>query len=182
MPKVVTSRKEIIKHSRKLFLDNGYHATSISMLSEACAIQKAHFYYYFKNKEALMKAVLDSTRFYFQKEVYEKIIDQEIPSSKILEEVLQEFEKTYIKLGGCIIGNTILETAHLSSFQAELIGFMDDLAEVLRELYYLKYDGDHEKAQRKTWQTIQDIQGGIMLMRLYSEDQFLKAAINRAKI
>ncbi len=181
MPKVVTSKQEIIEQSRKVFLENGYHATSISMLSKACNIQKAHFYYYFENKEALMKAVLKATRNLFQIYVYDKAIEKDIRSHEILEELLYEFETMYLDLGGCIIGNTILETGNQQTFKAELRGFMDDLKEVLTELYYLKYNYEMETAKAKAAQVIQDVQGGIILMKLYGEETHLNQAIERAK-
>lgn len=180
MPKIVTSKEEIIEKSSMLFLHHGYFATSISMLSEACDIQKAHFYYYFKSKEDLMRSVLKATNAYFQKEVYLKTIESDIPSNEILAQILSKIEETYSKMGGCIIGNTILETSSQGIFKNELSNFINNLKEVLTELYYLKFN-DLDMAKTKSMATIQDIQGGLMMMRLNNEVSYLQKAIERAK-
>lgn len=180
MPKVVTSREEIIERSGILFLKNGYHATSIAMLSGACQIQKAHFYYYFKSKEELMRSVLLATHQYFHDEVILKTIESDLPSNAILNELLTKIEATYIRLGGCIIGNTLLETSHQPIFKEELSAFIQLLSNTLIELYYLRFD-DMEVAKTKSMAVIQDIQGGIMLMQLNNDVTYLKNAITRAR-
>ncbi|WP_090391798.1 TetR/AcrR family transcriptional regulator [Niabella drilacis] len=54
MPKTVTNKEPLLKNSLKVFLKNrGYH-TTLSGLAKA----SAPFYYSFKNKEDLMKAIL----------------------------------------------------------------------------------------------------------------------------
>ncbi|MEZ5021906.1 MAG: hypothetical protein R2728_01355 [Chitinophagales bacterium] len=141
---------------------------------------KGALYYYFKSKEDLMRSVLKATNVYFQNEVYLKTIESDFPSNEILNELLSKIEEKYSKMGGCIIGNTILETSSQGIFKHELSTFINDLSEVLTELYYLKLN-DLDMAKTKSIATIQDIQGGLMMMRLNNEVSHLQKAIERAK-
>lgn len=52
---------QIIQHAKRLFMQSGYAAVSISNIVEAVGITKPTLYYYFKDKEALYAAVLCDT-------------------------------------------------------------------------------------------------------------------------
>jgi AcrR family transcriptional regulator len=51
--------QKIIKSALKLFVKNGYHGTSISDISKAANITKGAIYFHFKNKDALVKKILE---------------------------------------------------------------------------------------------------------------------------
>jgi len=52
-------RAEILKVSEGLFADQGYAATSLREIADAAGVNPAMIHYYFGNKEALLRAVLE---------------------------------------------------------------------------------------------------------------------------
>ncbi|MEM9936800.1 MAG: hypothetical protein AAF824_24440, partial [Bacteroidota bacterium] len=82
--------------------------------------------------------------------------------------------------GGCIMGNTVLETMHLGTdqtFAATLKDFFDGMIEALQIIYQEVHPAD--KAKQLAELAIQDIQGGIMLMQLYDDRHYLNDAVER---
>jgi len=50
---------EIIKTAEKLFRENGYSKTSVEAIIKEMEVAKGTFYYYFKSKEDVLKAIVD---------------------------------------------------------------------------------------------------------------------------
>lgn len=55
----VVRKREFIETALRLFLENGYDRTSISMIIEALNLTKGAFYHYFKSKEEILESVTD---------------------------------------------------------------------------------------------------------------------------
>ncbi|BAY21246.1 TetR family transcriptional regulator [Calothrix sp. NIES-2100] len=53
------TREQILKAAMDLFLDKGYHATSIDDVAKKAKISKGLLYHYFKGKEDLIAAMVD---------------------------------------------------------------------------------------------------------------------------
>lgn len=54
------SREQILKATRELFFTKGYHATSIDDVAKAAQISKGLLYHYFKGKEELLAALVET--------------------------------------------------------------------------------------------------------------------------
>jgi AcrR family transcriptional regulator len=59
------TEERILKHSMRLFLEKGYHGTSINDITEAAGLTKGALYWHFESKEGLLKRILGEyeTRF-----------------------------------------------------------------------------------------------------------------------
>ena len=53
-------RELILAHAAALFARQGYHATSMNQVAEACALSKATLYHYYRDKDALLVQIADS--------------------------------------------------------------------------------------------------------------------------
>ena len=53
------TREKVLAAARKLIAENGYSATSISMISKASGVKPASIYWAFESKEGLLAAVLN---------------------------------------------------------------------------------------------------------------------------
>ncbi len=54
------TREKVLAAARRLIAENGYSATSMSMISKAAGVQPASIYWAFESKEGLFAAVLES--------------------------------------------------------------------------------------------------------------------------
>jgi AcrR family transcriptional regulator len=55
----MSMRQLILQEANRLFVLQGYHAISMREISAACGISKAALYYHFRDKEALLLALLE---------------------------------------------------------------------------------------------------------------------------
>ena len=53
-------RQQILSTAKNLFIQQGYHGLSMRQIAEALGVSKAALYYYFRDKEELLLAILDS--------------------------------------------------------------------------------------------------------------------------
>ena len=182
MPSKKTSREQIIYHAIQVFRERGYHRTSIKDLGEVCNIQKAHFYYYFENgKSQLMAEVLESVLTYFEERVFVHAYNEELTAEERLDKMAEKMLRAYLGgKGGCIMGNTVLETAHLGD-EPRLLAitkrFFDAMHAALTHIYALR--DDEVLASDKAWQVIQDIEGALIMYQLYEDQRFMARSLGR---
>jgi TetR/AcrR family transcriptional repressor of nem operon len=179
MPKVQTTKEELIVKSIEVFSKNGYYHTSFSDLAKACDIEKSHFYYYFKDKRDLM----DQCLFFFsqkiQKNVFDISIDETMKPSKRIRKMLDYVWNLYTENEyGCLFGNTLLETVGKEPyFEKTIRDFFERWKNALCHLYAKTQD--KAGLEEIAFDDIEKLQGSIMLMRLYKDKSFLQRAINQ---
>jgi AcrR family transcriptional regulator len=98
-------RAEIINTSAKLFREKGYEKTSVESIIREMDVAKGTFYYYFKSKGEVMKAIVDHQ------------LDQIVQSAEQVanDENLDALTKMKLLLGGGQIGDSETDelTEHL---------------------------------------------------------------------
>ena len=53
-------RELILAHAAALFARQGYHATSMNQVAEACALSKATLYHYYRDKDAMLVQIAEA--------------------------------------------------------------------------------------------------------------------------
>jgi TetR/AcrR family transcriptional regulator, transcriptional repressor for nem operon len=193
MPIQKITKEEIVHKALKTFNLKGYHDTSIADLAKVCGIKNAHFYYYFKDKEDLMYEVLLYVHLITTNKFKVLLETESISIQEKLIKISQFIEKLYVNNpGGCIMGNTSLEVMGKSiaektlyedsnykelKFVEVLKVFFESWIGSLQQLFMYKYQ--ENKARELAEATVQDIEGGIMLMRLYQDKKYLLNALRR---
>ncbi len=179
MPKYKTDRDTILRKSLDVFLRKGYYHTKFSDLGKACGLEKSHFYYYFKNKEDLMLAVLDFTYRSAKQHIFDKAYDACYPPKQRLEKMMQNTVRLYDAVPkGCLMGNTVLgTTGNEPEFQQILRQHFDSWVAALAHLFATQYPA--QKAQRLAQESVQEIQGSVMFVRLYDDVRYLEEAVQR---
>ncbi|MES2518072.1 MAG: TetR family transcriptional regulator [Bacteroidota bacterium] len=174
MPIQKVTREEILSKSLEVFRHRGYHNTSMNDLANAVGLLKGSFYHYFDSKETLMKEVLMSVNIFLQEQVFPIAYDQTLPIEERMETMLKRFSKTvFSKEGGCIIGNTILETVNLyPQFREVLQSIITGWTDALIHLY--EHQSSPEHARKLAEQSIMEYEGAIMMAKLYGESYFYK--------
>lgn len=88
------TRESIINEAERLFVENGFHNTSLRMITEAAEVNLAAVNYHFGNKEALFSAVYERSFIPFLRHYrealnrYDQIPVAEIDLANILEDLL----------------------------------------------------------------------------------------------
>ncbi|PWK26743.1 TetR family transcriptional regulator [Arcicella aurantiaca] len=174
MPIQKVTKEEILTKSLEVFRHRGYHNTSMNDLAHAVGLLKGSFYHYFDSKETLMKEVLMSVNILLQEEVFPIAYNSNLPIQERMETMLKRFSKTvFNKEGGCIVGNTILETVNLyPQFKEVLQEILTGWTNALTHLY--SYTHAPENAKKLAEQSIMEYEGAIMMAKLYGESYYYK--------
>lgn len=179
MPKTKTSKEEVLQRVIPILRERGIAKSSMSELAKACDIQKSHFYYYFNNKEQLIKEVLATVHSYFKYNLSKIIANNDLTIPEKLGQVKKLIDKMFKNANsGCIMANTALETAHLNPiYKDEIQHFFADFISGLQILLEPSYSS--EESLELAEQIVQDLEGGILLMRIYNDHKYINNAVSR---
>lgn len=179
MPKQKTDRDTILRKSLDVFLQKGYYHTNLSDLGAACGLEKPHFYYYFKNKEDLMREVLEFTYRNVQQHIFDKAYDENYTPRQRLTKMMQNTVRLHASTPrGCLMGNTVLGTTGVEpEFQDILRRYFEGWVAALTYIFSTKHS--EEEARKLAQESIQEIQGSVMFVRLYNEARYLEEAAQR---
>ena len=82
MPRITkdpeTRKKEFIKAARELFLENGFDQTSVNDITTKVGMSHGSFFYYFKSKNEVMKAVINDNLNYWKEFMDDLVSNSEI--------------------------------------------------------------------------------------------------------
>ncbi len=182
MPATKTSKEEILEKSLQLIWERGYYQSSFSELSKACGIRHAHFYYYFKDKEDLMSQVLQAAHRYFKEKVFSIAYNESADASVRLETMLRKLKVLYTKnFAGCLFGNTVLEAAHADQPFLDVVKLVfKDFVAALKHLFMANLD--EQAAELKAIQTFQQVQGALVLTRLFKDTSYILDTLKTIKV
>ena len=106
------NRQLIVEAADQLFYTRGYHQTSFRDISDATGIPRGNFYYYFKTKDDILNAVVES-RVQIYNEMLQACEQQSNdPHQRLLcfSNMLSKFEDSIV-VNGCPIGTLCSELA-----------------------------------------------------------------------
>lgn len=203
MPTIKTSKEEILQKSMLLIWEKGYHYTSIGDLAATLGMAKSHFYYYFKDKEDLMKEILSYMLEQFTQMLKRIVENTELDTSGKLQKLAGKMARFYDFNGysnGCLMANTALECyiqkaktpsekeGSMANAELESLGkeysflpivrqFFSTFIEYLTRIYGERYPT--EEASKMAIQAVQEFEGALLLTRLFAEENYLKQALER---
>lgn len=179
MPVQKITKEEIIQVAVRVFREKGYHNTSMNDLAKACGLTKGLFYHYFKNKNEMMREALEEVKSAFNQHVFSKAYRDDLFVGDRAKEMAESCMKIFsFDAGGCLMGNTLLETVHsVPEFKPILIGFFDDWIKAMAHIFQEKYP--EEEALMLAQGAVGEIEGAIMMMQLYDDITFLMRALNK---
>lgn len=176
MPKYKTNKEEILAKAYEVFKTKGYHQSKLSDLAEACGLEKPHFYYYFKNKKQLMMEVLRYSCDKMDEWVFDKAFNESFSPEQRIRKMTDNLLKVHLAhFDGCIMGNTVLEAANTEPDLMEEVGkYFKKFIEAFQFIYEKVFPSEEAKKQANV--ALKEIQGSIILMRLYQDPTYLKEA------
>jgi len=134
-------------------------------------------YHHFPDKDALVLAAIGQIHAHFREHIF--VIawrgrrDARRTLRALNKAIFQFFDG---REGGCLLGNFVLELMERApQFQAPLRAYFDDWAAAIAHVF----ESAHRKvkARRLAFAALAQIQGAIMLMRLYQDSKHLRQAL-----
>ncbi len=116
------TREKILAEARQIFKRKGFRATTINDLLEAAEITKGNLYFHFADKEAVALEVLRR-----EQQLFYCFLEQAFSGKSAAAGLDHFFHQALEKhrqqgfVGGCLFGNTALETSDTSPLFAGLV-------------------------------------------------------------
>jgi len=171
------TKEEIIRIGIDLFRKQGYNRTSMNDLAQACGLQKGSFYHYFSSKEALMSAILDTLYQYYRNKIFSLAYDQTKSPAERMEIFFKKQEPVFTQeLTGCLFGNITLETISMEEeFKSVIQAFFSDWIKAFKQIF-LDDGNAYDEALVLARQSVMEIEGALMLMRVFADAALLRNA------
>jgi len=171
------NQDEIVNRAIKLMLTGGYDGTSMAQIADACGIRKASVYHHFPDKDALVLAAIGQIHMHFREHIFALAYSPAISAKQKLRALNKAtFQFFDGREGGCLLGNFVLELMERApQFQAPLRAYFDEWAAAIAHLYESAYS--RAKARNLAFAALAQIQGAIMMMRLYRDAGHLRRAL-----
>ncbi len=127
----------------------------------------------------LMKDLLLWIHTYLKERVFPIATDTTLSPEERMTKLLKKMSKLLLeKEGGCLVGNTTLETVGvIPEFHEVLKKIMDDWTDALQQIFVIHKDP--ETSFKLAQQTIMEFEGAVMFSKLYGDKQYLYDAFNR---
>lgn len=179
MPVRKVHKEEIVLRAELLFKMQGYHRTSMQDVADAVGILKGSLYHHFSGKQALMEAVLQSGRQAFREDILAHAHDRTQSPRDRMQTLFEQVKAHYLTdEGGCIMGNIGLETSTtMPSFRAIICGFFDDWIDAFAAVFGEQYP--EQDARIRAEQSVEELEGAIMLCRVFQDDTYVERAMER---
>ena len=84
-------RQEILRAAAALFAEKGYGGTKLHHIAEAMNLTRTAFYYYFKNKEQLLAALVEDVTFTLQRRLAGIEGQKHLPPDEMLRAVVRNY-------------------------------------------------------------------------------------------
>jgi AcrR family transcriptional regulator len=131
MPKVVPEYKEeakarIIEAATEMFLENGYKKTKMTEIAKSLGVSKGALYQYFKSKEALLLAVINSGAQFRRSSVFNNMTPDQLSllsTKDYFDKMLQstsQIDKFGVEIAGVALSNPELLKGMRSFFLDEV--------------------------------------------------------------
>lgn len=163
----MNTKEKILLEAYKLFINNGYHKTSMQQLVELTGLTKGAFYYFFKNKMEIYEQVIEIYFLSFYKAVdWEKYKAMEM-TIKNIENEIKNFYLSFLpqilpitKDGMSRYFVMYFEAFNLlPEFKKEVQAFYENLEYVLTNAI-----DNQEKSKNKAIEIISKYEGLLFLM------------------
>ncbi|MBK8471083.1 MAG: TetR/AcrR family transcriptional regulator [Sphingobacteriales bacterium] len=166
MPKQKVNEKHLIDQAIRVFRRKGYNNTKMEDIAQACGLLKGSLYHYYSSKEALMIAVIEHMHKYYQKMGFLVRDDTSLSGQQKLQAIAEFAEEQFFASeSGCLFGNLALETFGNEAALSALVKlFFAEWRDTLTHIFAERYPLD--EAQIIALDTIADIEGAIMMMRI----------------
>ncbi|MDF1580548.1 MAG: TetR/AcrR family transcriptional regulator [Desulfuromonadales bacterium] len=182
------TRTKILDEAAQVFQRKGFLTTTINDLLDATGMTKGNLYFHFASKEEVGLAVLRRERDAFG-QFLDDTLHGDTPGARLDSFFCHVMERNCSKgfVGGCLFGNTALETCDNAPSFAELVSevfveWIDKLEETIRAAQANGQLRQDLPADQLAELVVGTIEGGIMQSRLKKEGGPLKRALDALRV
>lgn len=178
------TRAKVITKAKDLIHRQGLNATSISHIIEATGVKKGNLYFHFPNKEALSTAILERTR-----QETAEFLETSLTGTSPLEKLSNYLDAVFLKhkrtgfVGGCLIGNSAIETGDNNPALAQVVSAIFDhwkqtLAAIITQARDDGCINPETDPEQTALHMIAAIEGGIMIAKVSKKETDLMACLD----
>ncbi|MCW9024131.1 MAG: TetR/AcrR family transcriptional regulator [Gammaproteobacteria bacterium] len=175
------NRERIVEAADNLFYHKGFNQTSFSEVADASGIPKGNFYYYFKSKDELLNAVIDSRIELFRNLLSECEANYQQPLERLyrVADILVN-EADNVLHHGCPMGTL---NAELGKTQEELKAHATQMFDLLVDWCEQQFMalGKGEESRFLAMHQLAMLQGAAMLSHVYNDRTFLEKEVQTVK-
>ena len=183
------SKDHIIEVASGLINLRGFNNTSVDAVLQASGVKKGSFYYYFKSKEDLGYAIIESHLRRFSDHVLGKAFSGKKDALMELEDFLDiilELHRQRNCSGGCLMGNMAMEMSDIhEGFRRKFQEVFEDwrirVAGVLQKAKIAGQFNDHMDSTRLAQFLIAGVEGGILLSKVKKDIKVLENCFKELK-
>lgn len=177
------NRQRIVDAADRLFYSRGYNQTSFSDISDETGIPRGNFYYYFKTKEEILEAVVESRLAIFQSLLEQCEQKSAEPRERLLAfaEMPLANEEQVIQYGcpiGTLSSELVKDQVHELS-KNRLTAVFDLLIDWCSEQFRLL--GLETHARQHAMDLIARLQGNTLMANIYNDRFFLQRTTDDVK-
>lgn len=172
-----TTRDHIIEAADRLFYRQGYGRTSFADIADAVQISRGNFYYHFKTKDEILKAVIDVRLAHTRKMLEQWEADGKGPEERIRCFIhMLVANRADIKRYGCPVGTLCTELAKLGhASQAEANALFTLFRVWLRRQFTLL--GRAAEADALAMHLLARSQGVATLANAFHDEKFIRQEV-----
>ena len=173
------NREKILQAAADLFYQHGYNNTSFSDVATASGVPKGNFYYYFKSKDELLRAVIDMRKSWLTRLISEWESEYVDPKERLrLIVMLMRDNSDTNSRYGCPVGSLNVELVKDDEDKRQLsMGLFDLLLSWSEEQF--RALGKGAMAKILSIHLMSMAQGGIMIGSIYQDKEIVIAESER---
>jgi len=183
------TKNHIIEVASGLINLRGFNNTSVDAVLQASGVKKGSFYYYFKSKEDLGYAIIESHLRRFSDHVLGKAFSGKKDALMELEDFLDiilELHRQRNCSGGCLMGNMAMEMSDIhEGFRRKFQEVFEDwrirVAGVLQKAKISGQFNDHMDSTRLAQFVVAGVEGGILLSKVKKDIKVLENCFKELK-
>ncbi len=179
MPKQKTDPQEIIKIALEIFLEKGYHKTSMADIANETGLLKGSLYHHFNSKQDLMKAIIKSIHDWYRREIFSIQSDKSLTTDEKVRSLIAASEEIFFnQRGGNFMTNIALETMNvIPEFTMLIRSFFKDWVNVVESVFAEQMPA--KTAANLARQAISDIEGAVVMMEIFDDKNYLRRTHKR---
>lgn len=186
---MANTKDHIVEVASGLISLRGFNNTSVDAVLQASGVKKGSFYYYFKSKEDLGYAIIESHLRRFSDHVLGKAFSNTKNALIELEDFLDiilELHRQRNCSGGCLMGNMAMEMSDIhEGFRRKFQEVFEDwrirVAGVLQQAKISGQFNDHMDPTRLAQFVIAGVEGGILLSKVKKDIKVLENCFKELK-